>query len=51
MLYLLTIINLFPARIIANLTAGVDNQTLSKDFLIYEILLPFLLTIGLIYFV
>ena len=33
---LLTVINLFPARIIANLTAGVDNGTLSKEFLIYE---------------
>ena len=30
---LLTVINLFPARIIANLTAGVDNGTLSKEFL------------------
>ena len=48
---MLTVINLFPAKIIANLTAGVENGTLSNEFLIYEILIPFLITIGLIYLV
>ena len=47
----LTIINLFPAKIIARLTEGVDKGILTTEFLIYDVMIPFLLTIGLIYLV
>ena len=47
----LTIINLFPAKIIARLTEGVDKGVLTTEFLIYDVMIPFLLTIGLIYLV
>lgn len=46
---LLTLINLVPPIIIARLTMGVDQNTLTESFLIYDIFIPFVLTIIGIY--
>ena len=48
---ILTILNLLPAKIIANLTSGIENNTLTMDYLIYNVLIPFVLTIIGIYLV
>lgn len=48
---ILTGLNLLPATIIANLTRGIENQTLTKDYLIYSVLIPFIITILAIYLV
>ncbi|MBQ7641941.1 MAG: ABC transporter ATP-binding protein [Acholeplasmatales bacterium] len=41
--------NLLPATIIARLTKGIEEGTLTQDILIYQILLPFLGSVLLIY--
>ena len=41
--------NLLPATIIANLTKGIEEGTLTEDILIYQIFLPFLGSVILIY--
>ena len=38
---LLTLLNLLPAKIIANLTNGIENNNLTNDYLIYNVLIPF----------
>ena len=48
---LLTLLNLLPARIIANLTNGIENNNLTYDYLIYNVLIPFILTILGIYLI
>ena len=40
--------NLMPATIISELTAGIENGIVTKDFLIYDILIPFVLISNLI---
>ena len=34
---LLTLLNLLPAKIIANLTNGIENNNLTNDYLIYNV--------------
>ena len=46
---ILTILNLLPAKIIANLTSGIENNTLTVDYLLYTVLIPFIITIIAIY--
>ena len=46
---LVSLVNLLPARIISALTAGIDNDTLTKDFLIKNILLSYVFIMLLIY--
>ena len=46
---LLTLINLVPPIIIARLTTGVDQNTITEQFLIYDVLIPFVITIFAIY--
>ncbi len=41
--------NLLPATIIARLTKGIEEGTLTQDIIIYEVLLPFLGAVFLIY--
>lgn len=48
---ILTVLNLLPAKIIANLTSGIENNTLTQSYLIYNVLIPFVLTIIAIYVV
>ena len=48
---ILTVINLIPAYIVKLLTEAVDNETLTIDFLFYKILIPYIVTMFLIYFV
>ena len=48
---LLTLLNLLPAKIIANLTNGIENNNLTNDYLIYNVLIPFILTIIGIYII
>lgn len=45
----IAILNLFPARIVGNLTSGIEKGIVTKDFLIYDILIPFLSIVVLIY--
>ena len=47
----LTVINLIPAYIVKMLTAAVDNKTLTIDFLFSKILIPYIITMFLIYFI
>ncbi len=52
----LAVLNLFPARIIGNLTEGIENAslngtTITKEFLIKDILIPYLTVIILMYLV
>ncbi|MBO5711645.1 MAG: ABC transporter ATP-binding protein [Acholeplasmatales bacterium] len=46
---LLTLINLVPPIIIARLTTGVDQNTITEQFLLYDVLIPFVITIFAIY--
>lgn len=39
------IFNLMPATIISDLTAGIEEGIVTKDFLIYDILIPFVLIV------
>ena len=48
---ILTVINLIPAYIVRLLTEAVDTQTLTMDFLFFKILIPYVVTMFLIYFV
>ena len=48
---ILTVINLIPAYIVRLLTEAVDTKTLTMDFLFYKILIPYVVTMFLIYFV
>ena len=48
---ILTVINLIPAYIVRLLTEAVDTKTLTIDFLFYKILIPYVVTMFLIYFV
>ena len=48
---ILTVINLIPAYIVRLLTEAVDNKTLTMDFLFYKVLIPYVVTMFLIYFV
>lgn len=48
---LLTVINLIPAYIVRLLTEAVDSKTLTIDFLLSKILIPYIITMFLIYFV
>lgn len=48
---LLTVLNLVPAWIISQLTAAIEKNELTLNFLFLHILLPFLITIILIYVV
>ena len=45
----IAILNLFPARIIGNLTQSIKNNNITEDYLIYKILIPFLSVSFLIY--
>ncbi len=45
----IAILNLFPARIVGNLTNGIEKGIVTKDFLIYDILIPFLAVVVSIY--
>lgn len=47
----LTVLNLVPAYIVRLLTEAVDNETLTLDFLFSKILIPYIITMFLIYFV
>lgn len=38
----IAVLNLFPARIVGNLTNGIEKGIVTQDFLIYDILIPFL---------
>ncbi len=44
-----TFLNLLPTWIIGNLTAAIDKGELTEDFLIYEILIPFVCVVVAIY--
>lgn len=46
---ILTVINLIPAYIVRLLTEAVDDKTLTMDFLFYKILIPYAITMILIY--
>lgn len=46
---LLTFINLIPATLTGRLADGIEQRILSADFLIFNIFIPFLITIGAIY--
>lgn len=46
---LLTFINLIPATLTGRLADGIEQGILSADFLIFNIFIPFLITIGAIY--
>lgn len=48
---ILTVINLIPAYIVRLLTEAVDKKTLTIDFLFSKILIPYVITMFLIYFV
>ena len=48
---ILTVINLIPAYIVKMLTEAVDNKTLTIDFLFSKILIPYIITMFLIYFI
>ena len=48
---ILTVINLIPAYIVRLLTEAVDTKTLTMDFLFYKIIIPYVVTMFLIYFV
>lgn len=48
---LVSLVNLLPARIIASLTGAVDSNSLTKDFLIKDILITYLVIMLLIYIV
>lgn len=48
---LLGLVNLLPATIIARLTYGIENNLINRDYLIYQVLLPFSGTIILLYLV
>ncbi len=48
---LLALINLLPATIISRLTDGIENNTLTKNYLIYSVLIPFVLTTFALYLV
>ena len=45
----IAVLNLFPARIVGNLTNGIEKGIVTKDFLIYDILIPFLAVVVSIY--
>ncbi|MDE5546018.1 MAG: hypothetical protein K2I88_00990, partial [Anaeroplasmataceae bacterium] len=45
----LTVLNLVPAWIVSQLTDAIDKNELTIDFLFLRILVPFLITIILIY--
>ena len=46
---LLPFINLIPATIISKLTTGIVDDLITKDFLIYQILIPYCITMLAIY--
>ncbi len=51
---ILAVLNLFPARIVGNLTEGIENasntgQALTKEYLINDIFIPFVTVMVLIY--
>lgn len=48
---LLTVLNLVPALIVSKLTDSIEKNSITIDFLFLEILVPFLITIILIYIV
>ena len=48
---LLPFINLIPATIISRFTAGIIENKINKDFLIYQILIPYILTMVSLYIV
>ncbi len=48
---LLTIINLAPAKIVANLTQGIKDNSLTNEFLITRVLIPYIITILLIFII
>ena len=48
---ILTVINLIPAYIVRLLTEAVDSKTLTIDFLFYKILIPYVITMALIYLI
>ncbi len=47
----LTLINLIPATLTGRLASGIENNELSKNFLIYTIMIPYLITVLGIYIV
>lgn len=48
---ILTILNLFPAKLIGDLSSGIEDDSLTYDFLVYTILIPYLIISLLIYLV
>lgn len=47
--FIIPFINLIPATIIAKLTQGIQDNAITRDFLIYSILIPYVLTIIAMY--
>ena len=45
----LTFVNLLPATIIARLTQGIEENIITSDYLIYQVFIPFMITIVSIY--
>ena len=46
---ILSFLNVLPIRIIGNLTKEIENGTVTRDYLIYQVMIPYLLIVFGIY--